>query len=331
MDLAEFDYDLPKSMIAQRPPPTRDVSRLLVLSSSGIVHDTFKNLAAHLNEGDVLVLNDSKVVNAKLVGNKKTGGKVELLLLNPNGKETTCLIRGKKIREGTEIQIGDVTCEVTEKTEKGFKVRFDQEIKEIVDRYGEVPLPYYIKEPLESPERYQTVYARSIGSVAAPTAGLHFTEELLEALRKKGVKIAQLTLHIGPSTFLPIREGKVNSHAVEPEHFFIDKENAEAINQGIEDESLMVVGTSSVKALESAAANGRVAEGEAESDLFIAPGYDFKVPIKGMITNFHLPRSSLLLLVCALFGRERIFKAYSEAISRGYRFYSFGDAMLIMR
>jgi S-adenosylmethionine:tRNA ribosyltransferase-isomerase len=328
MDLDDFDYSLPRELIAQRPPPKRDASRLMVLGTE-TVHDNFENLSKYLTDGDVLVLNDSKVINARLTGNKDTGGRIELLLLNVFENEASCLIRGKKIQKGTVLHIGTVTCKVTDKAPTGFRVVFDQAVEEVLQRYGEVPLPHYIKEELNDPARYQTVYAKRKGSVAAPTAGLHLTKEGLQAVEKKGVKIAFLTLHIGPSTFLPLKNGGHNS--MQPEHFSIDKKNAEMINKGIENGSLIPVGTSSVKALESAAVDSRIAPAETESELFISPGYRFNIPVKGMITNFHLPKSTLLLMVCALFGKERILRAYSEAIQQKYQFYSFGDAMLIMR
>ena len=280
----------------------------------------------------MLVVNDSKVLNAKLVGRKKTGGMVELLVLKADGLEGMCLIRGRKLKAGTEIEIGeDIRCIVTEKLQNGFKVKFNENTNVVMERYGEAPLPHYIKKHLPQPERYQTVYAKHMGSVAAPTAGLHFTEKLLKEIEKKGVNIARLTLHIGPSTFLPIREGTSNGDDLPPERFSIDKKNARIINKGIQEDSLIAVGTSTVKALESASQGDRIVPGEGLSELFISPGYKFKIPLKGLITNFHLPRSSLLLLVCALFGRERMLEAYGEAVSRGYRFYSFGDAMFIMR
>jgi S-adenosylmethionine:tRNA ribosyltransferase-isomerase len=329
MNLAEFDYHLPKDLIAQKPKSVRDESRLMVLNSQ-FIDAYFKNLPNYLNEGDVLVLNDSKVLNARLAGRKKTGGRVELLLVNFNGRDATCLIRGKRLRKGSVIEIGDVTCEVTGNIQRKFIVRFDRDISDVIEKYGEVPLPHYIKERLETPERYQTVYSRRTGSIAAPTAGLHFTEDLIKSIKEKGVKIANITLHIGPSTFLPIQEGE-NGHRLDKEYFSIDSDNARIIKEGVENSTLIAVGTTTVKALESASVDGQIVPWEGLSDIFISPGYKFKVPIKGMITNFHLPKSSLLLLVSALFGRERILEAYSRAIYSGYRFYSFGDAMFIKR
>lgn len=330
MDLDDFDYHLPREMIAQQPSEVRSASRLMVLNGRGIIHESFENLPDHLSEGDLLVLNDSRVVHARLSGVKETGGRVELLLLETAGREARCLIRGRRIRPGTRLQIGDAACEVAGREGMFFTVAFDRDVKRVMAEYGQVPLPHYIRERLEDPERYQTVYARKEGSVAAPTAGLHFTEELLRRLRERGVGIAYVTLHIGPSTFLPVREARPETMLPEP--FSIGRESAEAINEAADGGRLIPVGTSTVKALESAAGDdGRVKAGEGESRLFIAPGYRFRLPYRGMVTNFHLPRSTLLMLVSALFGRERILQAYSEAIARGYRFYSFGDAMLVMR
>jgi S-adenosylmethionine:tRNA ribosyltransferase-isomerase len=328
MLLNEFDYELPKQLIAQKPPGERQNSRLMVLNSQ-LIDDCFRNLPDYLSPGDVLVLNDSRVVMCKLTGKKETGGRVSLLLLNFQGREASCLIQGRKLKEGAEMKIGNVRCHITKKDNKFFNVEFDEKVSNLIERFGEVPLPFYIKEQIDDPLRYQTVYARNPGSIAAPTAGLHFTENLIRKIKKKGVKIAYLTLHIGPSTFLPITRDEMDLNKSLPEHYSIDQQNSEIINQGIEDNSLIAVGTSTVKALESASSKGMVEPGSGSSDLFISPGYKFKVPIKGMITNFHLPRSSLLLLVSALFGRDRIMGAYSRAISAGYRFYSFGDAMFI--
>jgi S-adenosylmethionine:tRNA ribosyltransferase-isomerase len=329
MDLSRFEYSLPRELIAQSPAKRRDESRLMIIGNE-ISHDVFENLDLHLQAGDVLVLNDSKVLKAELVGRKETGGRVELLVVNFSGYEARCLIRGKKLKEGTRIEIGDVTCEVTKKLSRGFNVRFDHKVEKLLNRYGKLPLPYYVKSRLTEDDRYQTIYSKNIGSIAAPTAGLHFTDELLNRLRAKGVKIAHLTLHIGPSTFLPLRSGE-NGLNRDPEYFSIDERNAGIINQGIEKDSLIAVGTTTVKALESAAIKKRIVPGEGLSDIFIAPGYQFKIPLKGMITNFHLPRSTLLLLVCAIFGRDKILDAYKEAITSRYRFYSFGDSMLLRR
>jgi S-adenosylmethionine:tRNA ribosyltransferase-isomerase len=327
MEILDFDYALPKGLVAQSPAIKRDSSRLMVLFEK-IKHDFFGNLAEYLEKDDVLVLNDSRVLNAKLTGHKKTGGKVEFLIIKSRGEEADCLIRGKKIGVGIKIKIGNVTCQVTNKSKNGFAVRFNHSTQYVIEKYGETPLPYYIKESLQSPERYQTVFSRNEGSIAAPTAGLHFTNSLLRNIKKKGVKIAYQTLHIGPSTFLPIRAGN-NNNIIQPEYYSIDKKNSSIINKGIKKGSLIPVGTTSIKALESAIKDSKIRSGEGWSDLFISPGYNFKLPIKGMITNFHLPKSSLLLLVCALFGKDRILNAYKHATTHGYRFYSFGDAMFI--
>jgi S-adenosylmethionine:tRNA ribosyltransferase-isomerase len=329
MDLSLYDYGLPRELVAQQPAIARDLSRLLVLNKR-LVDDAFASLPDYLSSGDVLVLNDSRVVLARLLGRKKTGGRVEILVVKSRENLAICLVQGKRIRIGTTIEIGTLSCVVTGMAENRFHLEFDMAVSEVLKRYGEVPLPQYIKEKAVDPNRYQTVYCRESGSVAAPTAGLHFTDEILSRIQGRGVEIAYVTLHIGPSTFLPIR-GDTESHGLEPELYSINKANAEKINRGIKSESLIAVGTTTVKAMESANIGGVVKPGTGSSSLFIAPGYRFKTPIKGMVTNFHLPKSSLLLLVSALFGRERLLNAYEHAVNNSYRFYSFGDAMLIMR
>jgi len=328
MNLSQYDYILPRELVAQQPAASRDQSRLLVLNNR-LVDDTFSSLPDYLSSGDVLVLNDSRVILARLIGRKKTGGKVEILVLKSVGALGICLVKGKKIKVQTTIEIGDVTAIVTGKEDDRFHIEFSLLVSEVMEKYGEVPLPQYIKEKAADPGRYQTVYSRENGSIAAPTAGLHFTEKLLSEIQKKGVEIAYITLHIGPSTFLPIREGE--NHGIEPEFYSITVENAGKINRGIQSDSLFTVGTTTVKALESANKDGTMKVGTGESSLFISPGYKFKTPIKGMVTNFHLPKSSLLLLVSALFGREQLLAAYGHAVREKYRFYSFGDAMLILR
>ncbi|GBE18194.1 S-adenosylmethionine:tRNA ribosyltransferase-isomerase [archaeon BMS3Abin16] len=329
MDLTLYDYSLPRELVAQQPALARDMSRLLVLDKE-FVDDTFVNLPTYFSAGDVLVLNDSRVVMAQLVARKKTSGRVEILIIRSDGVSASCLLKGKKIHLGTVLEIGDFSAVVRGKDDGRFNLEFDKPVSEIIERHGQVPLPQYIKEKVADPSRYQTVYCRESGSVAAPTAGLHFTEELLAAIHDRGVEIAYVTLHIGPSTFLPLREGCEHPR-LEPEIYSIDEVNAEKINQGIKSDSLITVGTTTVKALESANTGGVVKPGIGQSSLFIAPGHRFKTPIKSMVTNFHLPKSSLLLLVCALFGRERILNAYEHAVNHSYRFYSFGDAMLILR
>ncbi len=226
-----------------------------------------------------------------------------------------CLIRGRKLRPASRLFIRDVSCRVTEKIGRGFQIEFESEVADIIEKYGETPLPFYIKERLEDSERYQTIYSKEKGSIAAPTAGLHFTSQLFERLKKKGVDIAFITLHIGPSTFLPLNGVDANMQSYR-EHFSITEENASKILEAIESASHR---------------NGGINPGHGWSDLFIKPGYKFNLPISGMITNFHLPSSSLLLLVCAMFGRDRVLDAYKEAVQHKYRFYSFGDAMFVLR
>lgn len=327
MNYKEYDYDLPKELIAQEPLPDRSASRLMVVGR-GLCHEYFRDLPDHLEKGDVLVLNNSRVVNARLKGRKETGGRVELLLIQWEGTHAKSLIMGRNIRAGSNIEInGHVKAKVIEKEGPFYHLEFNRPMEEVINKHGFVPLPHYIKKPLENSQRYQTIYSRYNGSIAAPTAGLHFTNELIDNLQKNGVETAFITLHIGPSTFLPPEKNWPHI----PEYYTITPENAEIIQHAVERDSLIPVGTTTVKTLESAASNGRVQPIEGKSTLFIEPGYDFKLPYKAMITNFHLPRSSLLLLVSALFGRERILNAYEEAVQMRYRFYSLGDSMFIKR
>lgn len=293
-----------------------------------IEHKRFYEIVDYFKEGDILVVNDSKVVPAKLVGRKETGGRVECLLVERQGEEGTCLIRGKKIRPGTKMifQKG-LSAVVTDKLGDKYGIRFEPQgaLEELFERIGKPPTPPYIKREVEERE-YQTVYASKPGSIAAPTAGLHFTQELLEEIKDKGARIAFITLHVGIGTFSPVKVEDPRQHRMEAEYFEIDEENAKAINDG---ERLIACGTTTVKALESAFKNGKIQPVSGWSDLFIYPPYDFRAPIDGIITNFHLPKSTLLMLVCAYAGRERILNAYREAIEKGYRFYSLGDAMFI--
>jgi S-adenosylmethionine:tRNA ribosyltransferase-isomerase len=327
MNLSDFDYTLPKDRIAQSPAEPRSSCRLMVLGDR-IEHKRFYEIVDYFKEGDILVVNDSKVVPAKLVGRKETGGRVECLLVERRGEEGTCLIRGKKIRPGTKMifQKG-LSAVVTDKLGDKYGIRFEPQgaLEELLERIGKPPTPPYIKREVEERE-YQTVYASKPGSIAAPTAGLHFTQELLEEIKDKGARIAFITLHVGIGTFSPVKVEDPRQHRMEAEYFEIDEENAKAINDG---ERLIACGTTTVKALESAFKNGKIQPVSGWSDLFIYPPYDFRAPIDGIITNFHLPKSTLLMLVCAYAGRERILNAYREAIEKGYRFYSLGDAMFI--
>jgi len=331
--LSDFDYHLPRELIAQEPLARRDASRLMVLRGDVIEHRIFREIVDYLERGDLLVFNNSRVIPARLRGRKQTGGRVELLLVKELEHNLwECMYRGR-LREGTSLSFARGISARVESIRQGQAVvRFaGGDIKRAMREIGEVPAPPYIKRRVRE-EEYQTVYASRNGSVAAPTAGFHFTRELLEELRSRGVEFAFITLHVGPGTFLPVREEEVERHRMHEEQFEIPHREAERINLALEEgRRVFAVGTTTVRALESAFSGGRVEPGVASTTLFIYPGYEFRVPYAGMITNFHLPRSTLLMLVSAFAGRERILRAYREAVERRYRFYSFGDAMLIFR
>ena len=339
MKVSDFDYELPEELIAQIPIEKRDESRLMVLDreKQTIEHRKFKNIIEYLKPGDVLVRNNTKVIPARIYGKKETGANVEFLLLhNIEGDIWECIVRpGNKLHIGTKVIFGDglLKAEISDIMEGGTrKVKFYYNgiFNEILDKIGLMPLPPYIHEELKEKDRYQTVYAKYEGSAAAPTAGLHFTEELFEALRKKGIEIANVTLHVGIGTFRPVKEETVEEHKMHTEHFYIKKEDVEKINNAKkEGRRVIAVGTTSCRVLESIAdENGFVKETEEDTGIFIYPGYKFKC-IDGLITNFHLPQSTLLMLVSALAGKEYIMKAYKEAVKEKYRFFSFGDAMII--
>ncbi len=351
MKTGDFDYDLPPERIAQTPVEPRDASRLMVVhrQTGRIEHRIFRDIGDYLRPGDLLVLNQTRVIPARLFGRKAaTGGKVELLLLNRRDAQSwEALVRGKGLRPGVQIEIRSagpqpaitVRAEILAGTESGSRlVRFERPIEPLLDQLGVMPLPPYIHEPLRDPERYQTVYSRIEGSAAAPTAGLHFTPELLVDLRRQGVELAYITLHIGLDTFRPVKEEQVEEHRIHTEWFELTAPVAERINRArLEGRRVVAVGTTVVRALESAAEGcggeacgwRTVAARSGPTDLFIYPGYRFRV-VEALITNFHLPRSTLLMLVSAFAGRELILRAYEEAIRRQYRFYSFGDAMLLL-
>jgi S-adenosylmethionine:tRNA ribosyltransferase-isomerase len=339
MKLSDFDYSLPKKLIAQRPIEPRDSSRLMVLSEKQIHHRTFRDLKDYLDPEDVLVLNDSKVLPARIFGKKETGGRVEALLITKINETTwECMIKGKNVKEDAHLTFGEgeVKGTVREKIEGGrFIMEFEPvgNLSESLHRIGIMPTPPYIKELLEDQNRYQTVYAKTEGSIAAPTAGLHFTKDYLALLDKKGVRIVTITLHVSVGTFLPVKKEYINEHRMEPEFFTIDPKTARTINEVKENgKKVIAVGTTTLKALESACDDaGRISEFQGESDLFIYPGYNFKTQLHGLVTNFHLPKSTLIMLVCAFAGKDTIYEAYSQAIAREYRFYSFGDAMLILK
>lgn len=339
MKVSDFDYELPEELIAQTPIEKRDESRLMVLDreKQTIEHRKFKNIIEYLKPGDVLVRNNTKVIPARIYGKKETGANVEFLLLhNIEGDIWECIVRpGNKLHIGTKVIFGDglLKAEILDIMEGGTrKVKFYYNgiFNEILDKIGLMPLPPYIHEELKEKDRYQTVYAKYEGSAAAPTAGLHFTEELFEDLRKKGIEVANVTLHVGIGTFRPVKEETVEEHKMHTEHFYIKKEDVEKINNAKkEGRRVIAVGTTSCRVLESIAdEQGFVKETEEDTGIFIYPGYKFKC-IDGLITNFHLPQSTLLMLVSALAGKEYIMKAYKEAVKEKYRFFSFGDAMII--
>lgn len=339
MNIEEFNYNLPEELIAQIPIKNRDESRLMVLDrkSEKIEHKVFKDILDYFEEGDCLVINNTKVLPARLYGKKDTGANVEFLLLNRiQGDIWEVMVRpGRKIHKGTIVTFGDgiLKAEVIEVMENGNRkvlFKYDGIFNEILEQIGLMPLPPYIKESLKENDRYQTVYAKYEGSSAAPTAGLHFTKELLEKLKEKGVVIANVTLHVGIGTFRPVKVENIEEHDMHSEHFFIKKEEAEKINKAKRDgKKIFACGTTSCRVLESVAdEKGFVREIEDNTKIFIYPGYKFKC-VDNLITNFHLPESTLIMLVSALAGKEFIMKAYQEAINNKYKFFSFGDAMLI--
>ena len=339
MDLKEFYYDLPEELIAQVPIQKRDESRLMVLDrkKQTIEHKIFKDILDYLKPGDCLVRNNTKVIPARIYGKKETGANVEFLLLNNiEGDIWEAIVRpGNKLHIGTKVSFGEglLDAEILEVMEDGTrKVKFTYNgiFNEILDKIGLMPLPPYIHEELKEKDRYQTVYAKYQGSAAAPTAGLHFTEELLEKIKAKGVEIANVTLHVGIGTFRPVKVEKIEEHHMHSEHYYIKKEDAEKINNAKKNGGRIIsVGTTSCRVLESIAnENGLVQETEGDTSIFIYPGYKFKC-IDALITNFHLPESTLLMLVSALAGKDYIMKAYKEAVEKKYRFFSFGDAMFI--
>ncbi len=339
MNVSEFNYDLPEELIAQHPMEKRDESRLMVLdkTTQTIEHKVFKDILEELKPGDCLVRNNTKVIPARLYGKKETGAKVEFLLLNRiEGDIWETIVRpGNKLHVGTKVIFGEglLQAEILDTMPGGTrKVEFHYEgiFNEILDQIGLMPLPPYIHETLSKKERYQTVYAKYEGSAAAPTAGLHFTPELLKQIEEKGVQIANVTLHVGIGTFRPVKEETVEEHEMHTEHFYIKQEDADKINQAKQNGGrIIAVGTTSCRVLESVAdENGMVKEVEGDTNIFIYPGYHFKC-LDALITNFHLPQSTLLMLVSALAGRDYMIRAYTEAVQQKYRFFSFGDAMFI--
>ena len=339
MKASDFYYELPEELIAQTPIEKRDSSRLMVLNKEKqtIEHKVFSDIIEYLKEGDCLVINNTKVIPARLYGKKETGANIEFLLLNRiEGDTWEVMVRpGRKLQIGTKVIFGDgiLEAEILEMIEGGNrKVQFKYKgiFNEILDQIGMMPLPPYIKERLEKKERYQTVYAKYEGSAAAPTAGLHFTEELLKKIEEKGVNIAKVTLHVGIGTFRPVKVENIEDHKMHSEHFYIKQEDVEKINNAKKaGKRIISVGTTSCRVLETVAdENGMLKETEGDTSIFIYPGYKFKC-IDALITNFHLPESTLIMLVSTFAGREYIMNAYNEAVKEKYRFFSFGDAMFI--
>ncbi len=340
MKVSDFYFELPEELIAQYPLEKRDSSKLMVLDkkTGEIEHRKFHDILEYLNEGDTLVLNNTRVLPARLIGEKEeTGGKIEFLLLKRiEGDKWECLAKpGRKAKVGTVFTFGEgklkaIVREIGEEGNRIIEFKYDGIFEQVLDELGQMPLPPYIHEKLEDKERYQTVYSKEKGSAAAPTAGLHFTEELLKEIKDKGVNIAYLTLHVGLGTFRPVKVDDVNNHVMHSEYYHLDKENAELINKTKEaGKRVIAVGTTSSRTLETIGdENGRVREQSGWTDIFIYPGYKFKI-VDNLITNFHLPESTLIMLVSALAGQDNIMNAYNTAVKEKYRFFSFGDSMFI--
>ena len=338
MLLSDFDYDLPEELIAQRPIEPRNFSRLMILNPArqSIAHEHFYDLQKFLTAGDALIFNDTRVIPARLIGNKATGARVEIFLLRRLDALTweTLVKPGRKITEGAEIFFDDeLSCKVVGRTDFGGRIvefKFNGVFEEILDRLGETPLPPYIHEKLDDSERYQTVYNRERGSAAAPTAGLHFTTEQMRELKNFGINLGFVTLHVGLGTFRPVQVETIEQHVMHEEFYSIPQKTADLIRETKERGGrIIAVGTTSIRTLEAAAQDKKsVAIGSSSTKIFIYPGYEFKI-VDALITNFHLPKSTLLMLVSAFAGREFILQAYREAVEAHYRFFSFGDAMFI--
>lgn len=337
MLVTDFDYELPQELIAQHPMEPRDHSRLLVVDkkTGEIEHKHFYDLVNYLKPGDVLVFNDTRVIPARLHGSKDTGAHVEVFLLTRrDATDWEVLVRpGKKLQVGAKINFSDeLSCEVIEHTDFGGRVvrfKYDGIFEEILDRLGETPLPPYITAPLEDKERYQTVYNRERGSAAAPTAGLHFTKELLQKIKEIGCEEVFVTLHVGLGTFRPVSEAKIEDHKMHKEFYTVSQEAADAVNKAkAEGRRIIAVGTTAVRTLEAAGADGQLHAGSSWTNIFIYPGYKFRL-VDDLVTNFHLPQSTLLMLVSTLSTREIMLQTYKKAVEEKYRFFSFGDAMFI--
>ena len=340
MKVSDFNYELPKELIAQHPYDQRDEARLMVLDrkNQSIEHKIFKDIIDYFEAGDCLVINNTKVIPARLYGKKDTGANVEFLLLNRIENDVwEAIVRpGSKLKPGAKVSFGDgllraTVLDIMDGGSRKVEFQYDGIFNEILDQVGLMPLPPYITEATrEDNEKYQTVYAKYDGSAAAPTAGLHFTEELLEKLKNKGVEIANVTLHVGIGTFRPVKVETVEEHKMHSEHFYVKKEDAEKINRAkSQGHKVVACGTTSCRVLESIADDeGMIKEIESDTDIFIYPGYKFKC-VDRLITNFHLPESTLIMLVSSLAGKDFIMQAYDEAVKQKYKFFSFGDAMLI--
>ena len=338
MRVSDFDFELPSALIAKRPLVQRDASRLLVLGAGGEEDRSMAELDAYVQPGDIWVLNDTRVIPARLLGRRPSGGRVELLLLEPCDEDSVWKAWGKAnkpLKPGQQVEIAPgFHAEILEREGKDLLVRLHAEnVQEAIERYGHMPLPPYIDRPdtAEDRARYQTVFARRRGAVAAPTAGLHLTEALMERMRAAGAEFVHLTLHVGPGTFQPVQVDEVERHRMHEESYEVPEVTAERINRGrAEGRRIVAVGTTSLRTLEAAGDSGCVRSGPGRTSIFIYPGYRFRI-VDALLTNFHLPRSTLLMLVCAMAGRERVLRAYDHAIRQGYRFYSYGDAMLVDR
>ncbi|MBQ1996081.1 MAG: tRNA preQ1(34) S-adenosylmethionine ribosyltransferase-isomerase QueA [Clostridia bacterium] len=340
MNTSDFFYDLPQNLIAQHPVEPRDHSRLLVVDreNGDLKHGHFYDILDELREGDCLIVNNTRVLPARMFGTKKeTGARVEFLLLNTKGDDLWECITGpgKRAKPGTSFTFGDglLEADVIDVLEGGnrlVKFRYEGNFYNVIDQIGQMPLPPYITETLEDQERYQTVYSKELGSAAAPTAGLHFTDELLQKIRDKGVKIGYVTLHVGLGTFRPVKVDDISQHTMHSEHYWLPKETAELINETKKNGGRVIaVGTTSCRTLESVATfNGKIEEAEGNTDIFIYPGYEFKC-IDALITNFHLPESTLIMLVSAFCGYDNTMNFYKTAVEEKYRFFSFGDAVFI--
>ncbi|MGM0405825.1 MAG: tRNA preQ1(34) S-adenosylmethionine ribosyltransferase-isomerase QueA [Thermoplasmatota archaeon] len=330
MKLSDFDYELDESLIAQEPVRPRHDSRLLYLKNEGYEHLKFSELPTLLREGDVLVKNRSKVIPARVHGQKDTGGKVEILFYRETEEGWLSMVKGNNIQVGRKLYVEDEPIDILKNKKEGMFILDCENPKKLMKEYGEMPTPPYIKKQIEKPQEYQTIYAEDKGSIAAPTAGLHFTKEILDEIRQKGVEMYDVILHVGPGTFLPVHDENIDKHEMGKEYYEIPESTAEGITKANEEgRRVILVGTTTVRAVETASTNEVVRSEKGWTDLFIRPGYEFQSGMDLLLTNFHLPKSTLIMLVSAFAGRECVLDAYDEAVEEEYRFYSFGDAMLV--